>query len=146
MASVRDRAILEVLYGGGLRVSELCGLSLSSLELGERRVRVIGKGNKERLVPLGKKAIEAVLRYLPYRDELLKPRSSEDARQAVFVSTRGNRMGPRAVQLIVKRFGVLGAGRADLHPHALRHSCATHLLDGGADLRSIQELLGPTPP
>jgi integrase/recombinase XerC len=140
--SLRDRAIMEVLYGGGLRVAELCGLSLDSLEIGERRVRVLGKGNKERIVPLGSKAMAALHDYLPRRQELLRTRSSEDARRAMFVSTRGNRMGPRAIQLIVKRFGVLGAGRADLHPHALRHSCATHLLDGGADLRSIQELLG----
>lgn len=141
---VRDTAILEVLYGGGLRVAELCGASLDTIELGERRIRVIGKGNKERIVPLGKMAIAALAAYLPRRGELLRPASNDDARRAVFVSTRGNRMGPRAIQLIVKKLGVLGAGRADLHPHALRHSCATHLLDGGADLRSIQELLGHT--
>lgn len=141
---VRDTAILEVLYGGGLRVGELCGASLPDLELGERRVRVIGKGNKERVVPLGRMAVAALVAYLPRRGELLRPTSTEDARRAVFVSTRGNRMGPRAIQLVVKKLGILGAGRADLHPHALRHSCATHLLDGGADLRSIQELLGHT--
>jgi integrase/recombinase XerC len=144
VTEVRDRTILEVLYGGGLRVAELCGLDLERLELDERRVRVIGKGDKERIVPLGQRAIASLQGYLKRRDELLRPRSSDDARRAVFLSTRGNRMGPRAIQLLVKRYGVLGAGRADLHPHALRHSCATHLLDGGADLRSIQELLGHT--
>ncbi len=142
VVGLRDRAILEVLYGSGLRVAELCGLSMATVDLRERQLRVVGKGNKERIVPLGSKALAALERYLVGREELLKPKSTDDARCAVFISTRGNRMGPRAVQIIVKRYGVLGAGRADIHPHALRHSCATHLLDGGADLRSIQELLG----
>ena len=143
---LRDRAVLETLYGAGLRVSELQGLDLDCMslkgELGE--ARVVGKGDKERIVPLGRAAMAALGRYLERRAELLKPKSSLDARRAVFLSRHGRRIGVRSLQLLVKRYGMVGAGRADLHPHALRHSCATHLLDGGADLRSIQELLGHT--
>lgn len=140
--TLRDRAILETLYAGGLRVSELAGLDLGSLELdGELgSARVIGKGNKERIVPLGSKSVQALRRYLACRHELVKPAVPVHA--AVFLSPRGQRLAVRRIQDIVKRYGILAAGRADLHPHALRHSCATHLLDGGADLRSIQELLG----
>jgi integrase/recombinase XerC len=145
VAACRDRALLETLYGGGLRVSELCGLDIDRIdldvgELGQARVR--GKGNKERIVPLGSKAVAALRAWLERRHELLRPRSDSDAGRALFLSARGRRIGVRQVQLLVKRWGMLGAGRADLHPHALRHSCATHLLDGGADLRSIQEMLG----
>ena len=143
---LRDRAVLETLYGAGLRVSELRGLNLDSLslrgDLGE--ARVIGKGDKERIVPLGKAAMVALRDYLGRRSELLRPTSPADAEQALFLSRHGRRISVRSLQLLVKRHGVAGAGRADLHPHALRHSCATHLLDGGADLRSIQELLGHT--
>jgi integrase/recombinase XerC len=138
----RDRAVLELLYGGGLRVSEASGLDLSQLSLSERTVRVIGKGNKERLVPIGRKAEVAVREWLAVRPELAHPRTRALDPRALFVSTRGRRLGPRAVQLLVRRWGIAGAGRADLHPHALRHTCATHLLDGGADLRAIQEMLG----
>jgi integrase/recombinase XerC len=141
---LRDRAILETLYAGGLRVSELAALDLDRLELeleGELgSARVVGKGNKERLVPLGSKSVAALRAYLAQRDELV--RGDRDPGRAVFLSSRGVRLGVRRIQELVKRHGVLAAGRADLHPHALRHSCATHLLDGGADLRSIQELLG----
>jgi integrase/recombinase XerC len=135
----RDRAILEVMYGAGLRVSEVAGLDLGSLALDEQRIRVIGKGNKERIVPIGTQAIQALKLYLKRRPEWLKRDT-----QALFLSTRGNRLAPRRMQEIVRRYGILGSGRPDLHPHALRHSCATHLLDGGADLRSIQQLLGHT--
>ncbi|MBM4357026.1 MAG: tyrosine recombinase XerC [Deltaproteobacteria bacterium] len=140
--SLRDRAILETLYAGGLRVSELAGLDLGRLELdGDLgSARVIGKGNKERIVPLGSKAVNALRAYLDRRQELGDGPPGEE--QAVFLSARGNRLGVRRIQEMVKRQGMLAAGRSDLHPHALRHSCATHLLDGGADLRSIQELLG----
>ncbi|MBM4375402.1 MAG: tyrosine recombinase XerC [Deltaproteobacteria bacterium] len=139
---VRDRAILETLYAGGLRVSEVAALDLDRLELdGDLgTARVIGKGNKERLVPLGSKSVAALRAYLARRGELVRTGGADP--RAVFLSTRGARLGVRRIQELVKRHGVLAAGRADLHPHALRHSCATHLLDGGADLRSIQELLG----
>jgi integrase/recombinase XerC len=140
--ALRDRAVLELLYGSGLRVSELCGLDLEHLVLAEGReeARVLGKGDKERTVPLGSKSRDALLAWLERRPELL--RADGDAGSAVFVSRRGARLNVRAVQRLVRRWGIVGAGRADLHPHALRHTCATHLLDGGADLRAIQELLG----
>lgn len=140
--ALRDRALLEVLYAGGLRVSEACGLDLGDLSLVERTMRVMGKGRKERVVPLGAKAEDALRRWLEVRAELAHARTRALDPSAVFVSTRGRRLGPRAAQLIVRRYGLAGAGRADLHPHALRHTCATHLLDGGADLRAIQEMLG----
>jgi len=138
----RDAAILELLYASGIRVSELCGLDLDRLDLRHAEARVIGKGDRERLVPLGRAAVAALGRYLEERDQLLRPKSPDADRAAVFLSYRGRRLEPRRIQQLLRRFGVLGAGRADLHPHAMRHSCATHLLDGGADLRSIQELLG----
>ena len=139
---LRDRAVLEVLYGGGLRVAELCGLDHESLSHDERTVRVIGKGRKERIVPLGGKAMEALAAWLAVREALAHNRTRFLDPRALFVSTRGRRLNTRAVQLLVRRYGIVGAGRADLHPHALRHTCATHLLDGGADLRAIQEMLG----
>jgi integrase/recombinase XerC len=151
---LRDRALLELLYGSGLRVSEAAGLDLGDVELAGARVRVVGKGNKERVVPLGSKCLAALRAYLAVRDELrprpgpgphkganAAPAPPEDLR-ALFLSPRGRRLGVRAIQEKVHTYGALGAGRADLHPHALRHTFATHLLDGGADLRAIQELLG----
>lgn len=146
---LRDRALLEVLYGAGLRVSELCGMNLENLDLRagpggklEGAVRVIGKGDKERLVPLGSKAAAALRDYLARRGELRHPKTGAIDPRAIFLSRRGVRLGVRWVQKLVGKYGALGAGRADLHPHALRHTCATHLLDGGADLRAIQKMLG----
>lgn len=133
---VRDRAILELLYGGGLRVSELAGLALGDVSLDRREARVRGKGDKERIVPIGAPAVDAVRAWLARRDELAQGGA------AMFVGKRGQPIGVRAIQRMVARQGALGAGRGDLHPHALRHSCATHLLEGGADLRAIQEILG----
>ena len=141
---LRDRALLELLYGGGLRVAEACGLDIGQLSLSEddRQVRVVGKGKKERLVPLGRKAAEALTAYLAFRETLAHLRTRFLDPNAVFVSTRGRRLSSRVVQLLVRRYGLASVGRTDLHPHALRHTCATHLLDGGADLRVIQEMLG----
>ncbi|XYI04214.1 tyrosine recombinase XerC [Sorangium sp. So ce1128] len=141
---LRDRAILETLYGAGLRVSELCGLDLAHVDRQRDKasVRVVGKGDKERIVPLGSHALAAIERYLERRDELADPTTGARDPRALFLSRRGARIGVRRVQALVQRYGALGAGRADLHPHALRHTCATHLLDGGADLRAIQKLLG----
>jgi integrase/recombinase XerC len=143
---LRDRAVLETLYGSGLRVSELCGLDLGDVEVGSQgglgSVRVLGKGRKERVVPLGSAGVAAVRAYLERRDELADPRTAALDPRALFLSKRGVRLGVRRVQQLVHHYGALGAGRADLHPHALRHTCATHLLDGGADLRSIQKMLG----
>lgn len=141
---LRDRAVLETLYGSGLRVSELCGLDLAHVDRqpGQASVRVIGKGDKERVVPLGSHSEAAIARYLERRDELSDPKTGDRDPRALFLSRRGARLGVRRVQTLVHQYGALGAGRADLHPHALRHTCATHLLDGGADLRAIQKLLG----
>jgi integrase/recombinase XerC len=137
----RDAALLELLYGSGLRVSELVGLDLEHLALDTEELRVLGKGNKERVVPVGSRARSALEEYLSHRGEL-RPSKVPELPSAVFVSRRGRRLSVRAVQKLVRRYGIAAAGRADLHPHALRHSCATHLLEGGADLRVIQELLG----
>lgn len=138
---LRDRAMLELLYGSGLRVSELVGVDIEHLDL-PSTVRVIGKGNKERIVPVGSHAAAALERYLARRRELAHPKTGALDERALFLSRLGKRIGVRRVQTLVHGYGALGAGRADLHPHALRHTCATHLLDGGADLRAIQKLLG----
>ncbi len=134
---LRDALILELLYGGGLRVSELAGLTLSSVDRAARRMRVMGKGRKERIVPYGEPAALAIEAWLAIRTTLLV-----GASDALFLGARGTKLTVRQIQNVVRRQGALGAGRSDLHPHALRHTCATHLLDAGADLRSIQELLG----
>ncbi|HVY27577.1 MAG TPA: tyrosine-type recombinase/integrase [Polyangiaceae bacterium] len=139
---LRDRVLLELLYGSGLRVSELFALDLEAVDTRQAEVRVVGKGRKERLVPLSGKALEALAEYLPRRSELQHPKTGFLDPRALLVTLRGQRLGVRRIQFLVQRYGALGGGRPDLHPHALRHSCATHLLEGGADLRVIQELLG----
>jgi integrase/recombinase XerC len=138
----RDRAILEVLYGSGLRVSEVCALDLASIEMQQSTVRVFGKGSKERIVPLGRACMSALARWLEVRRTMVHPKRGTQDPRALVLSVRGERMYARGVRTLVHDYGALGAGRADLHPHALRHTCATHMLDGGADLRAIQELLG----
>jgi len=143
----RDRALLELLYAAGLRVSELTGLNLVDVEQKERILRVLGKGNKERIVPYGEKAQEALEKYWPVRDELLRQahRSNRDTdphMQAVFLNYAGRRLTQRSVGRIVKKYVRLVNVNWDLHPHSLRHAFATHLLADGADLRAIQELLG----
>jgi integrase/recombinase XerC len=138
----RDRAILETLYGSGLRVSELCGLDLQAVDLAGSSVRVLGKGRKERVVPLGSKSVEALARWLEARPSMVHPKRKTQDPAALILTVRGARIYPRAVERLVHAYGAVGAGRPDLHPHALRHTCATHMLDGGADLRSIQEMLG----
>jgi integrase/recombinase XerC len=140
--AVRDRAMLELLYGSGVRVSELTSLDLERLDLDARIARVHGKGDKERVVPIGQPCAEALRSYLALRGELRTRRSTAQDPNAVFLSRLGRRITNRQVQHVVRRLGALGTGRPDLHPHTLRHTCATHLLDAGADLRSIQELLG----
>jgi integrase/recombinase XerC len=138
---VRDQALLETLYGTGVRVGELAGMNLDHCDFSESSVRVLGKGGKERIVPLGKSSVEALEVYLPARRSLLV-KAKEGDPDALWLSRNGKRLSVRQVQNIVRRHGTNGAGRGDLHPHAMRHTCATHLLDAGADLRSIQELLG----
>ena len=137
----RDRAILEVLYTTGARVGEVASMDLADCDLADGSARVLGKGGKERIVPFGRAAIEALEAYLPERRAILARAKTED-HQALWLSQRGTRLSVRQIQNIVRRYGTLGAGRGDLHPHAMRHTCATHLLDAGADLRAIQELLG----
>ncbi len=138
-ADLRDRALLEVLYGCGLRVGEICGLDLTSLYLQEGYLRVTGKGGKDRVVPVSGAALAALCAYLDdARSKFSKPGAESGA---VFLNARGGRLSRQSVHKIVARAG-LAIGCANLHPHTLRHSFATHLLEGGADLRVIQELLG----
>jgi integrase/recombinase XerC len=140
---LRDRAIMELLYGSGVRVSELVGLDLGCVDLSVCQARVLGKGDKERIVPLGGPCAAAMASYLEHgRPKLRHPKTGAQDSDAWFLGQRGTRLTARQVQNLVRRHGALGAGRGDLHPHALRHTCATHLLDAGADLRAIQELLG----
>ena len=139
----RDRALLELLYAAGLRVSELTGLNLEDMEQKERVLRVRGKGNKERIVPYGTKAQEALERYWPLRERLLEGAGLASAGSgAVFLNYAGRRLTQRSVGRIVKKYVKLVNINWDLHPHSLRHAFATHLLADGADLRAIQELLG----
>jgi len=135
----RDQAIVEVLYATGVRVSELCGLDLDSVDRARELVRVIGKGDKERSVPIGRPALAALDAWLARRGELV----TGDSGQALFIGERlGARIDPRVVRRIVHRSLTLVDGAPDLGPHGLRHAMATHLLEGGADLRSVQEVLG----
>jgi integrase/recombinase XerC len=145
---VRDQAVLELLYATGLRVSELVGLDLADLDIPSRQLRTLGKGRKERIVPFGDKALEALLRYLPVRAALTATGASRkepqraSRKEPLFVNARGRRLTDRSVRRLLDH-AMTGAGVArHASPHALRHSFATHLLAAGADLRSIQELLG----
>jgi integrase/recombinase XerC len=139
---LRDRAMLEVMYGSGLRVSEACGLDLRDVDLRDRTARVRGKGAKERIVPIGRAALEALHAYLEVRTLFRHPRTGAQEPNALFLGRTGTRITPRQVQYLVAQYGQAATGSPDVHPHTLRHACATHLLDGGADLRMIQELLG----
>lgn len=138
----RDRAILELLYGSGLRVSELSGLDMANLNRQEQMLRVLGKGRKQRQVPFGRKAQEALGVYWPVREAILARARKGAAEQAVFLNPMGGRLTARSVRTLVKKYARLKNVNWDLHPHALRHAFATHLLADGADLRAIQELLG----
>lgn len=137
---LRDRAILEILYGSGIRVSELCGLSLEDYRPDQACLLVYGKGAKERLAPIGLPAIEAINRYKREgRPMLLKDKSDTNA---LFLSSRGNSLSSRSVQRIIEKWSLLCAEKHKISPHVLRHTFATHLLNHGADLRAVQELLG----
>jgi integrase/recombinase XerC len=133
--ALRDRAILELLYSSGLRVSELTGLNIGELDLAAGMVRVTGKGGKERIVPVGSRALEALQKYLDQR-------SDDTTRGALFLNTRGGRINRRSVARIVDVHVIRIAAFKQISPHTLRHTFATHMLEGGADLRAIQELLG----
>ncbi len=141
----RDRAILELMYAAGLRVSELTGLNLVDMHEKEQMLNVRGKGSKERIVPYGAKAAEALKKYWTVREELLRGCEKKGMRgstDAIFLNYRGRRLTQRSVGRIVKKYVRLVNVNWDLHPHSLRHAFATHLLADGADLRAIQELLG----
>jgi integrase/recombinase XerC len=139
---IRDRAILELLYASGLRVSELTGLNLSNINMHDQMLHVFGKRRKERLVPFGSKARKALELYLPVRQEIYLRAKSHGDPAAVFLNRFGGRLTQRSVHVIVKKYVRLLKHDWNLHPHSLRHAFATHLLADGADLRAIQELLG----
>ncbi len=138
-AGVRDHAMLELFYSSGLRLSELAGADLGDLDLLSNRIRVRGKGRKERIVPVGRKAESALRGYLEVREQLVDRVKGE--RRALFVSPRGRRLAPRSVQRRIHGL-YRGAGITGQRVHSLRHTFATHLMDAGADLRAVQELLG----
>jgi site-specific recombinase XerD len=137
-AGLRDRAILELLYGGGLRVSELAALDVQSIDLDQGRAIVRGKGARERVVLFGGPALVALERYL----DAGRPRLVSGPGTALFLNRNGGRLTPRAVQMLIKKHALAAGIDQDVWPHLLRHSFATHLLDGGADLRIVQDLLG----
>jgi integrase/recombinase XerC len=134
---LRDRAILELMYGSGLRVSEVAGVTVDRVDLDRGRVTVVGKGDKEREVPLGDPARQAVVAWLTVRS-VLAPREGDE----LFVNRRGRPIGPRDIRRLVGRYGRAALSGRRVTPHTLRHSFATHLLEGGADIRAVQEMLG----
>jgi len=141
----RDRAMLEMLYATGMRVSELVGCNLDDIDLAAEMVRVRGKGNKERLIPFGRMAGEMLERYRPERDSLIAARiqrGREPERAALFLNGQGGRLSARSVERSIQMYGLRAGIGVEVTPHALRHSFATHLLEMGADLRTVQELLG----
>jgi integrase/recombinase XerC len=138
----RDRAILELLYAAGIRVSELTGLSLGDINERSQIIRVLGKGRKERIVPFGDKALEALRAYWPVRDQIRAEWPEGGDPEAVFLGMRGTRLESRTISTIVKKYSRMVQMKWNLHPHSFRHAFATHLLADGADLRAIQELLG----
>jgi len=135
--TLRDRAMLELFYSSGLRLAELVGLNLGDLDFADRTVRVTGKGSKSRVVPVGRQALEAVRNWLRVRARLSAPQEP-----AMFVSRRGTRLAPRTVQARIKHWALVQQSRSHVHPHMLRHSFATHLLESSGDLRAVQEMLG----
>jgi integrase/recombinase XerC len=139
-ADLRDRAVLETLYGGGLRVSELAGLDLADVQLEEATAVVRGKGGKERLAPLGRAAASAIAAWLP--DRAMRLEHVGTSTDAVFVNKNGTRLDVRSVRRLLNQRATLAGLRKAVTPHTLRHSFATHLLNRGADLRAVQELLG----
>ncbi|MBI5182879.1 MAG: tyrosine recombinase XerC [Nitrospinae bacterium] len=139
---LRDRAMLEIFYATGIRVSELVSLNYDDLDQGLRFIKVKGKGNKERIVPFGKKAEEALNRYIDRLEEIKRTKDWDIDKNGIFLNRKGGRLSDRGVRKIVDKYVRKGAITRHISPHSLRHTFATHLLDGGADLRVIQELLG----
>ena len=142
VAGMRDRAMLELFYSSGVRVSELTGLNLGDVDMQQGLVKVRGKGKKERIVPVGGQALRSVQNYLARRGEWDTKRRAEGEDAALFLSRSGSRITPRSVARILDQYVVQSGINKKVSPHTLRHSFATHLLDAGADLRSIQEMLG----
>lgn len=138
----RDRAALEMLYSSGLRAGELVELNIADVDFGAGLVKVRGKGKKERLIPAGAQALDAVRRYLEKRKEERKPPEETAGSSPLFINRRGSRLTTRTIERLVDRYVILSGVKRKIGPHALRHSFATHLLDAGADLRTIQEMLG----
>jgi len=139
-SGLRDKAILEVLYATGIRVSELVSLNLSNLDTQSGSIKVLGKGGKERIIPMGTKACTAMDKYLQVRRKALKKDNGTET--AVFLNKFGQRLTARSVRNIINKYVQQVALNQKVSPHTLRHTFATHLLNGGADLRSVQELLG----
>lgn len=134
---LRDQAMMELIYSSGLRLSELVNLDLSDIDLKDQTVRVIGKGNKERVVPVGRYAVVALQAWLEIRNTIVV-----ESENAIFISNRGRRISQRMVQLRMKEWAIKQGVNGNLHPHMLRHSFASHLLESSGDLRAVQELLG----
>ncbi len=141
-AGARDLSMLEMFYATGIRISELAGLQMDKLHIVNRMVKVLGKGNKERLLPLGQKTVEALKVYLPLRDGLIIRKKLNPAPQHLFLNQRGQGLSVRGIRKIVTTYINRNSFPAHISPHSLRHSFATHMLDAGADLRAIQEMLG----
>ena len=139
MIEIRDKALAELLYSSGLRLSEVCQLEVQDLDLKERTCRVLGKGNKTRIVPVGKKAIQAIRDWMIYRSELKA--SKETSTHAIFLNNKGNRISARSIQLRLEKL-CLQRGIPGINPHMLRHSFASHVLESSGDLRAVQEMLG----
>ena len=139
---LRDLAILEVFYSCGIRVSELEGLNLSSIDFEQRLIRVMGKGNKERIIPIGRSALSAVRGYMDAFASRRRKIHGSESEGPLFLNVRGGRLSSRGIYNVVKKYAREGLLTGDISPHALRHTFATHLLDGGADLRAVQDLLG----
>jgi len=140
---LRDLAIMEVFYSCGIRVAELAGLDISSIDFDQHLIKVFGKGRKERIIPIGKQALKAMRTYLEAVDSLRKKAGGETGgSMPVFINFKGHRLSTRSIGTIIKKYAKKCGIMADISPHSLRHTFATHLLDSGADLRAVQELLG----
>ncbi len=137
--AIRDRAIMELFYSSGLRLSELTGLNLDSIDLNENTLRAVGKGNKERILPIGRKAVDALQAWIKSRSALLKTNADIDA---LFISKQGKRISPRTIQQRLNYWQKKQGLEQAIHPHKLRHSFASHILESSGDLRAVQELLG----
>jgi len=139
---IRDRAILEILYGTGIRVGELVNLNIHDIDFNEKIIRVFGKGSKERILPLNNPSMEAIEKYLENKNAFSKKSIKANDKSALFLNSSGGRLTARSIRRIIIKYMKIAGLNKKISPHVLRHSFATHLLGGGADLRSVQELLG----